>query len=995
MVEKCPAKYKNLNYIQSFSEQGYATIQLMQQACMNDEWLRQNVLKLNYLSPPAVRKWIKEWDKWIDDSLSYGYRFDGKGNIVFDNVTTKRVSIDFYDDEDLIDMEKTDAVIMSYDRNSNKLVDAGGEEDADLSTITTNDEDSDVDYDSDGNKLIFLNDEDEIDDVQEVVTTEENIVHLCQLPYENEAEKKTYTSTTKIKGQTAIHNLTTRTIKKNQGCNSAWYVGFNKAKDYHIRPDWIKDWRDPEIPSVCRGQTFKATVTGKLESIDLKLDYNGTHNSNCGSPLYVQIWNTYQASRPKTVWNASKKKMEYVYKKSKNNRGDYKQVNGKWKQVKKGTGTHTRVYEKVAVPKATYTTTTTKNGKKVKTKHSTIYKPLAQATYNPSKMKSFDLVNIKFDKQVKLTKGKSYFIALFSPLSAWQHCPRWGGWGRNCANDGKYKYGNAFLSENNGRSWIRFGRNDLKVPYKKGQLTPQDFAFQCHIRTRDMIKAETKTVVTLVEDQIDDAGPDNPRYLYLKPIFTNPITHIKINADDYGGMTALYEEKGVAVRYDFSTDLKTWTRDVVKDKWYELNKKNGKYPHILFVRARLYRDITTMEGNHQKYYKDTPQINTLSVDMKTQLPKEMYVRSFKYAPPLGDTILGASLWGRFYSNFVAEPTVDCTAEIITNKKPTPHFRIIEVENVREYYEKNGTDMNVLQQLEDVIESSQNNTNGVNDSICEYLYNHHEVVEELKSKNIYIKPYEMGDYVYRLSFAPEGAVDTKMLITDYEDALYDENHEEEGLVKLGGLKISNNVAYPILECTLTPDNSSTSVTGYGEWYDFTFDYDNNILTFYKDVLEEMPCGDIGVTFNEVFVEGLSDIEVGSRVDEETGLKEQGLVLDYFKETFVIDEEMVETRKVKLRVSPVDPIREVVLNRDTDDEQELFEGFDYDVSIDNCELEFYVNNTDGVSSVLSVGDVLEVVYTPNLDSTSVSVAYWVKRTDTSKNVSIGNSYWEYKV
>ena len=39
--DNCEPKYKNLNRIQSFSEQRYVTVQLMEQACMNDEYLKQ------------------------------------------------------------------------------------------------------------------------------------------------------------------------------------------------------------------------------------------------------------------------------------------------------------------------------------------------------------------------------------------------------------------------------------------------------------------------------------------------------------------------------------------------------------------------------------------------------------------------------------------------------------------------------------------------------------------------------------------------------------------------------------------------------------------------------------------------------------------------------------------------------------------------------------------------------------------------------------------
>ncbi len=943
MVQKCPAKFKNLNLIQSFSEQGYATVQLMQQACMNDEWLRQRVLKLNYLTPPAVRKWYKNGE-WVNDSLSYGYKIDKDGNVCFNQTIEKRVFIDFYKDFDLIDMDKTDAVIMSAVTNEQEK------------ELLTNDEIEDINYDGDGRIIEIVNGEingisDDLSDVTPITD------YWCQLPYENEAEKKTYTTTEIIRGQEAKYDMNTTTLK-DPNCNSAWYVGFNKSKNYYVRPDWLKDWRDSEIPSVARGQTFQATETGKLSSIDLKLDYTGTQNSDCGSPLYVQIWSTVKEDRVKTIWNTRTMQMEkqYVYNGSKRK--------------------YELVYEKVPVPD---------------TVNTGIYKPLAQAVFNPSKMKAFEVVNIKFDNEVKLTKGQSYFIALFSPLSEWKHCPRWAGWGRNCYRDKKYEYGNAFLSEDNGRTWIRFGRNDTSVAYKFGKYVPQDFAFTCHIRTKDKIDTVTNTIIEVEEDTIDDAGIDNPRYLYLKPIYCNPLTSITISADDDGGNENKWVSDGIGIKYQYSVT----GRD---DDWHDATLNfthniyqysDGTRPEVVHIRAKLYRNTTAtvQEGGKtkQKYRKATPKIWSIGIILTTEPPKSMYVRTYEWQPRT-DAMLGANIWGRVFAPFETEPTVNCKVEIVTNEKPTDHFTIIEVENVLDYCNKKVDkhkleDTNYTSILKTTINSLEDKTN---DEICEYLYGHPEVIDELKRYNIYVKPYEMTvddiDFIYLLSFSHPDAMDTKVLADDE--------------YQMGGLQFYNNVAFPILECIYTPEGSTTDVTGLSERYDFTFDYDNNVLTFRDGVLNQLTLGDIGVTYNKCFIDNLISDEVGIHVDTETGLKEQGLILDYFKETFNIDANNIETRRVKLRVDPVDPIREVVLNRDTDEEVELFEGFDYELDIDNNELVFNVANIDGISSILKEGDVLEVVYTPNLQATALSLGYWVTRENRDKQVRIKNGYWEYK-
>ena len=254
MAEKCKASYKNLNRIQSFSEQRYATVQLMQQACMNDEWLKQQVERLSYLSPPAVRKTFSPI--LVDDAQSWGYQINSNNQVTFSSKTKKVVFVDFTK-PDLIDEDKTTAEIEEYVADEQEI------------------DDSEIDEDG------------QIPDSKD--TSEKPIKRRCCLHTNVEIDE------TKAKW-----DYSTKT-SDGGGANSAWYVGWNKSKPYYVRPDWIKNWKDREIPAVCRAQTFTSKATGKLESVDLKLEYNGTNYSNCGSPLYVQIWKTKRRFVPKTT----------------------------------------------------------------------------------------------------------------------------------------------------------------------------------------------------------------------------------------------------------------------------------------------------------------------------------------------------------------------------------------------------------------------------------------------------------------------------------------------------------------------------------------------------------------------------------------------------------------------------------------------------------------------------------------------------------------------
>lgn len=820
MSEKCKPKYKNLNLIQSFSEQRYATVQLMEQACQNDEWLRQKVENLSYLSPPAVRKRFSPI--LVDDNQSYGYNISGKkkdenntkdiasNEIIFDFEQTKQVKIDFTD-FNLIDENKSDCRFVS-------LIDNGAE------------------------------------------------VHEAVIP----------------SVESSALNTSVKNFTEGAKINSYWYVGYDKAKSYQVRPDWIWNEFDSEIPSIARAQTFKvpAGTQGLLESVSLYIQNNGVTNSNWGSPLYVQIWNTEEKTVQKTKWDKQKKKSV------------------------KDTGT-----EKIHWPKGS-------------TK-----KPLAQSVFYPDETNP-GFYNFVLDKSVligDISKDTYYAIVVLSPLSHYEHCPRIGGWGRNCAVD-KYSGGDAFLSENNGKTWIRYGRNDTKVAYKEGKYTPQDFAFQCHIRT-----SSTGYVA------------DEEFYLYLKPIFVNPMTSVSLGGSFIGHVT---NGDGISLMFECSTDGRTW---VPLSTDSTLNYFTTSHPIVLFVRARMKTTNTSR----------TPLIREITLTFNTELPKSMYVRTKFYTPKLSP-MLGASLWGRIYAPFELKPNdgkIDCKVEIIQDKIVKEHFHIISINELADFE---------YLELFDADDLGTTET-----SIVSYLTDHPSVIHSLKKENIYIKPVTVDETEYLLSF--------------------DKN---DGTSDIGGISLANSPAYPIQQCLIQPDGTE-KVVSYGEWYDFIVDYEDNVLTIDSTVLEDMPVGALSVSYNPIFIDGLSLEEVGTRIDPDTGLSEEGLILDYFKEEFVIDSNNVESRRVKLRVSPVDPIKQVIINKDTDFEEELYENIDFDVDYTSKELIFRQLDTDGVSSRLKENDTLEVIYTPNIEDTSIAIGYYVTREDSNHECYLKPNYFEYKV
>ena len=107
----CEPKYRNLNRIQSFSEQMYPTVELFRQICQNDEYLKQQLDELGYLSPPAVRKRFNPIP--IDPKVSYGFMETTEHEIIFDTDTNKSKTIDFTDDS-MVDYDKSSAVIAHF-----------------------------------------------------------------------------------------------------------------------------------------------------------------------------------------------------------------------------------------------------------------------------------------------------------------------------------------------------------------------------------------------------------------------------------------------------------------------------------------------------------------------------------------------------------------------------------------------------------------------------------------------------------------------------------------------------------------------------------------------------------------------------------------------------------------------------------------------------------------------------------------------------------------
>ena len=145
--------------------------------------------------------------------------------------------------------------------------------------------------------------------------------------------------------------------------------------------------------------------------------------------------------------------------------------------------------------------------------------------------------------------------------------------------------------------------------------------------------------------------------------------------------------------------------------------------------------------------------------------------------------------------------------------------------------------------------------------------------------------------------------------------------------------------------------------------------------------------------EIFIQGLTSEEVGFRnpnnVTTDGDVNDEGLILDYFKETFLVNEDNIETRRIPLRALPLDPIRHLYYNG-----EELKQDRDYSIDFNKKEIIFPIINTDKESSRLNLNDKIEIIYTPNIDDDSLILAWYAKRTNLLKQVKIEPYYIEYK-
>lgn len=339
------------------------------------------------------------------------------------------------------------------------------------------------------------------------------------------------------------------------GVNTYYYAGWKRTSQYKIKSAVLKNPLGATIPSVARAQTFRPTVSGKLETIMVKLHANPRTEGK----TYLELRRV---------------------------------VNGK--------------------PTSTV---------------------LAREEIPIKKMAAAAWYAVKFPNPPIVTSGADYAWIVRSPLTSYSHHVGVAGWTSHCKSD-KYPLGRALTSYDNCKTWVFHGYDDNKVPYREGRYRPIDFAF-----------------ITYVQSLATQYVINTDYFCYWKPMKTNPITAVKIDADYSLGT-------GGSIVFQYSIDNVNWVT-IEPDVTAPLSEP---YPKMIWFRAKL---RTSSAGS-------TPTLTHFTAELTTTPAIDGYLLTEFYNPRL-TMPLGASIWSGVGAPVDLAPDTFARVEIIRNTVQVDHF----------------------------------------------------------------------------------------------------------------------------------------------------------------------------------------------------------------------------------------------------------------------------------------------------------------------------------
>ncbi len=644
----------------------------------------------------------------------------------------------------------------------------------------------------------------------------------------------------------------------------------------------------------------------------------------------------------------------------------------------------------------------------IEVRDATMKSVLARAEWKPETTSFGGIVSIIFKDPAKLEKNTTYSFTLRSPLTSYNNHYSIGGWSKPCFDTTKkdttgtiitpYTKGQAYLSENNFASTISFGKSE-KLDYHEGQNAPVDFAFQCIIRPSIHYTANTT------------------EYVYFKPQEMNPII------DTYLVDPVYSEFASTNVTFEVSSTGK-------ENSWKTLNKDNAgaiqwesKYgitPTRIFLRIGLQTTNTTI----------TPMVDYLRLLCHTKPALEGRIRTYPWCPEKRD-ILGASCWSRIDAPYYFDPgtfdatgnsvapqidgedAVDIKIDIVRDKVNIERFKIIDISDLSSYF----TNPELITAFLNKVYGKSFDYSNPEDAktITDYI---NTLISELKE----ITADETT--IYDTSKIQEwvgGTSNSKDINGDYTKTEGKDFIEYLKSLSIyltadsSTFKFNQSPAYPIINVSYQSNTENSSIENLTEFVNYHIDYDKDTITFINEdnTTRNISAGTITLEYNPLFVKGLNTYSLP-------------LALDLFIENFTIGDTTNSKLTVNdsgdsvysLAVEPLNAIRKIVVNPETNNEIELIENLDYNVDYQNRLVTLHpvrtINRTvqkvsetedntecpykvivESNTTVLNSDDNVEIHYTPYLPDNGLSIVYRLKRYSKDYDVIIQPNYLQYRI
>ena len=421
-------------------------------------------------------------------------------------------------------------------------------------------------------------------------------------------------------------------------------------------------------------------------------------------------------------------------------------------------------------------------------------------------------------------------------------------------------------------------------------------------------------------------------YVYTKPLHFEKIREIILAVTDESN-------KGKIEYHAYNNITGEWVK--FDDNKQIIFEKEEERPDVTIIRASL-----TLET------ADTaPRITAMTIEIKHDPFSKAMLRTLPYTPRTTG-ILAANTYSHVHCPYtVADLQNDkVTVDIVKETSNYAHLTLIPITVVKKYSSlcDKVTDA-IKDEIQSIIDTGDETKKA--ELISNFFTVHGDVVEALKS--------DCGVYIL-------------------EDP------------ELGSFYLNGDSAYPIVRCSLQPDDPTTTdvqtTIDFTEWLDYTVNYDDdtgnngNTLTFNSVAIKQLVRGNLTVEYNPLFAKNIP----GTDYDD---YSVKDIDLGFISESHTVLDDDIKTNVLGLitLTEALNPLREVKIIRD-DADTTLVEGEDFWVDYDKKTIYIYTEK-------LLVGDIIQIKYTPYLVNESISICYHFNRSNTDA-VKVQSNYIDYK-